>query len=970
LATVATAAGTSGSYAATPLNPASSWQAGGPSGSFTWSYPVTTPPVPGNLAPSVGIGYDSGSVDGRVATTNNQPSWVGDGFDIGAGYIERRYMACADDMGGTHNNTVKTGDLCWKSDNATISFGGRSGPMVKDTGSGVWKLYDDDGSKLTHYGTVGATSEYWTLTDTAGTVYTFGKGTGAVGTAATKSAWTVPVFSNQPGEPDYTAGNYAGSARTRVWRWNLDSVTDVHGNAISYFFAAETNRYGQNLNKTVAEYTRGGYLARIEYGLKVGSTAQAVARVDFTPAERCLPSGSITCAPAQLTSANASYWPDVPFDQVCTAATGTVANPATGGCTKVLSPAFFSRIRLTGITTKISTGTAYRDVDRYTITHSFRDPGDGTSKVLWPDKITHVGVASDGTTTLTAPAVTLYPTTQMPNRVDKVGDNAPPINRFRLVGLDNGVGGQVSVGYSATDCTPADKPADPANNTRRCFPVFYTPPGWTDPVLNWFHKYLVTFVDASDGVGGQDDTVTAYQYLGNPAWHFDRDDLIPPNQQTWGQWRGYDTVRTYTGGPSGPWTATEALYLRGMHGDCLNTACTSKRSVSVTDSRGGTISDTDSSNGYLRETRTFNGATDLTRNAAGEVTAAAVGTQVGETLNTPWFSGVHADDGKRQAKIRATAVTSARTYTAAGALARQTRTTTGYNDYGMATQVEDLGDDDTAVTSDDTCTRSTYATDTSHWILGADTSTETVEVACSTTPNRPGDVLSASRSLYDGATAWSANPTLTKGQETGTYAASGWDAGAGALTWTKTATTVFDGYGRLTTSADALGQPTKTVFTPATGGPVTQVVVTNPAGHTVTTTLETGRGSVLTATDANAKVTTTKYDPLGRLTGVWLPGRALTASANKTFAYSLGTATTATRTTSSELRNNGTYTSTYTYYDGQLRPFQTQAPSADGAGNRVVTTTSYDGRGLATTTVGPAWATGAAGSGAATIADG
>ncbi len=137
LAATATAAGTTGSYAATPLSPASSWQAGGPSGSFTWSYPVTVPPVAGGLAPTVSIGYDSGSVDGRVATTNNQPSWVGDGFDLSSGFIERRYVACSQDMAGG-NNTVKTGDLCWKSDNATISLGSRSGPLVKDAKTGTW----------------------------------------------------------------------------------------------------------------------------------------------------------------------------------------------------------------------------------------------------------------------------------------------------------------------------------------------------------------------------------------------------------------------------------------------------------------------------------------------------------------------------------------------------------------------------------------------------------------------------------------------------------------------------------------------------------------------------------------------------------------------------------------------------------------------------------------------------------------
>ncbi|HET9654848.1 MAG TPA: hypothetical protein VFP72_05815, partial [Kineosporiaceae bacterium] len=971
LAATATAAGSAGSYAATPLNPASSWQAGGASGSFSWSYPVTLPPVPGGLAPSVGIGYDSGSVDGRVATTNNQPSWVGDGFDLSSGYIERRYVSCSEDMTGG-NNTVKTGDLCWKSDNATMSFGSRSGPLVKDTATGTWKLYDDDASRITRVGAAGSAGEHWVLTTGDGTVYTFGKGSAAVTGAATGSAWTVPVFGNQPGEPGYVAGNYAGSASTQVWRWNLDSVVDVHGNAVNYFYAPETNRYGQNLNATVADYVRGGYLARIDYGLRTDApTTQAAAQVVFSTAERCLPSGAVTCDPAQLTAANASSWPDVPFDQLCTAATGAVASPSTGGCPSVVSPAFFTRIRLTGVTARVSTGSSYRDVDRYTITHEFKDPGDNTSKVLWPTAIAHTGVAADGAT-LAAPTITLNAPQPTPNRVDTIGDTIPAINRFRLSWIDNGLGGLTSIGYTPADCTPADtKKIDPANNTRRCFPVYDTPPGGTSPVLDWFHKYLVSRVVSSDGVGGQVDTVTSYEYVGDPAWHFDRDDLTPQARRTWGQWRGYGKVRAYTGAPSGPWTASESLFLRGMDGDCANTACTTKRSATpVKDSRGGTITDADQHNGYVRETLSYNGAT-LTFDALANVTGASLGTVVGETLNTPWLSGVHADDGSRQARIHATSAVSARTYTAAGTVDRETQVNTTFDDNGRPTQVEDLGDITSA--ADDTCTTTTYATDTTHWILAAPTSAQTVAKACSVTPAIPGDVLAAGRTLYDGATDWSATPALTKGEITGTLVATGGDPASGTLTYTQTGTLAYDAVGRVTDSADALGRHTKTAYTPAGVGPVTSVTVTNPANDTASSTLEPGRGVTLTVTDANNRVTTTAYDPLGRLTAVWLPNRATSLSASRTFTYSYADLAanpkTPTKVTSSALRNNGSYASTYAYYDGLLRAFQTQAPSADGTATRIVANTTFDGRGMPVAASGPAWADGVAGSGPVTVAD-
>ena len=49
------------------------------------------------LAPDLGLSYNSGRIDGQTGTTNNQSSWVGDGFDLWSGFIERRYKPCYDD---------------------------------------------------------------------------------------------------------------------------------------------------------------------------------------------------------------------------------------------------------------------------------------------------------------------------------------------------------------------------------------------------------------------------------------------------------------------------------------------------------------------------------------------------------------------------------------------------------------------------------------------------------------------------------------------------------------------------------------------------------------------------------------------------------------------------------------------------------------------------------------------------------
>jgi hypothetical protein len=51
---------------------------------------MRTPPVPGGLEPNLSLGYSSSSIDGRTSNTYTQPSWVGDGFELWPGYIERR----------------------------------------------------------------------------------------------------------------------------------------------------------------------------------------------------------------------------------------------------------------------------------------------------------------------------------------------------------------------------------------------------------------------------------------------------------------------------------------------------------------------------------------------------------------------------------------------------------------------------------------------------------------------------------------------------------------------------------------------------------------------------------------------------------------------------------------------------------------------------------------------------------------
>ncbi|MFI8293245.1 sugar-binding protein, partial [Streptomyces sp. NPDC085614] len=83
-----------GDFTASPLLSSGSWSAGSSSGAFTYSYQVQTPETAGGLMPKVALSYSSQSVDGRTSSTNNQASWIGDGWDYNAGSITRTYVNC------------------------------------------------------------------------------------------------------------------------------------------------------------------------------------------------------------------------------------------------------------------------------------------------------------------------------------------------------------------------------------------------------------------------------------------------------------------------------------------------------------------------------------------------------------------------------------------------------------------------------------------------------------------------------------------------------------------------------------------------------------------------------------------------------------------------------------------------------------------------------------------------------------
>ncbi|WP_431883847.1 polymorphic toxin-type HINT domain-containing protein [Micromonospora gifhornensis] len=944
LALAAAGAGADGDFTATSLAPSSTWSAGSFSGDFSWNYPLRTPPATGP-EPSVGLAYSSASVDGRSEVTNNQPSWIGEGFDYSPGFIERRYVSCAEDRKKSGaNNTTDTGDLCWRSDNATMNLNGRSSELVFETGKG-WHTRTEDGSKIEKLtgasGNGDNNGEHWRVTTTDGTQYFFGLHSLPGQTSKTNSTLAVPVFGNHSGEPcNQTA--FANSDCQQAWRWNLDYVVDVRGNTMSLWYGKETNKYARNdTDSDDVSYDRAGYLERIDYGTYDRTSAihgvterstSPYARVVFDTDMRCFDNCGTESSPVKAS------WKDTPWDQECkTSATS---------CAQQYSPTFWTTKRLKKITTRVwdttKTTPAWQDVESWTLSHTFAATADSTHTGLWLNRIDHAGHVGG---TVSLPPVT-FEAESLPNRV--MTEHGTTDNWLRISSIVTETGSRIKVDYAQPECTEAMvEGLQPHSNTKRCYPVRVPDPA--DPtgqrlITEWWHKHRVEHV-AEDDVqlanGHQAPSKhTWYEYVGSPAWHYaDDDGLTRPERKTWSQWRGYGQVKTRVGDDSATQTLAVTTFLRGMHGDKASPSG-GTRSVTVPASLGSeTVYDEDQFAGQVREQVVYNGVESK---------------PVSKTVNVPWRSNPTASRTINGDTVEARFVDTQTTYTATALGvdgSRGWRTSRGTKNldhtYGTVNWSQDDGD--IAVTGDEKCITYRYNRNTGKNLTTTVKQTTTTALACGTNPTTIDDVISDGRSYYDGASSVDTAPTF--GLVTKTEQLKGWAAGTGTV-WQVVSQGSYDPTGRPVSATDIKGNVTTTAYTPAVGGPVTKVTTTGPAPFNWTSSVEMNPywGATVKATDPNNRVISdVEHDALGRVSKVWGLGwtkaaNPSTPSAQYTYTFASGrNAYPYVRTQA--LNSDGNYTTSYEILDGLLRPRQTQSLAADGTGNRVVTDTLYDSLG-------------------------
>ncbi|MFE9880711.1 polymorphic toxin type 43 domain-containing protein [Streptomyces sp. NPDC005784] len=994
MAATAGASGSSGDYSATALSPGGSWSTSGNTGAFTYSYPITVPSAIGGAAPQVGLSYSSAGQDARTEGTNNQSSWLGDGWSSTENYVERTYKSCSDDS--SSGAPKGDGDQCWAGQLLTLSLNGTSTDIVYDDATKSFRPADDNSTiKIEDLsgGTNGTKNgEYFKVTE-GGVQYFFGLNRlpgWTSGKGETKSVWTEPVYHAHAGVsdcPDST--DFAATSCTLGYRFNLDYAVDLHGNATAWYYAPEIGYYGADLKDTAVPYTRSGTLSRIDYGMTSTSIYASTAPEQIlfdTMGERCIPgtpSGN-TCADSQFTTANAAYWPDVPIDLNCTSG---------ASCTNH-GPSFWSRKRLTSITTQIQTGGATQQVDKYTFTQSFPDGGDH-APTLWLDSIKRTGLDTLGgaTGSTSTPAVSFDPPLQLPNRVGTI-PQMPLMYHDRIQTVTSETGAQTTVTYDRPNCSsaPASDPTDPTDaaaqtfastNTLSCFPVYWTPYGQPAPMMDWFYKYKVTSIVTDDPHNSYQDGTepkleTDYTYKGNPGWHHDDNEVVKAKNRTWGQFRGYPEVDVTTGDPSvfhltdgakvyDQKTLSKTYYFLGMNGDTLPGSKT--RSVPALTSQDGanSVADDNALAGQVFETDTYTSPTGSLDKA---------------TVTVPTIIGPTASRSRNglpdlTTQMVRTAKSLSRQKVSYGWRKTETdtfyNTTLGKSTTGMPEQIDDRGE----TAGSDNAAKCAYT----RYLTGAlDTVVVPAEIIatdqdCSAAGATPGGTLiSDVRTSYDkNAFAYDGDgqqsPALPKTGDVTLVQKASAATGATATAFVDEAATTYDGYGRSTLitrtphstapNGTSLSQSTATGYTPATGELPTSVVTatqvtpgaactTSTASskdcHVTTSTMDPARALPTANTSPAGLLTSLTYDALGRRTAVWLPNeiKANSAPANTTYTYNLsqtGPSVVATNT----LLDNSSYATSETLYDAMLRPLQTQATAENTS--TTVSDIEYDSHG-------------------------
>lgn len=170
-------------------------------GAATYAYPIQVPPGPGGFQPQLQLTYNSQVVDG--ATNKTQASWVGMGWSLETGYIER-------DM---NNGTKTTTD-----DTFLLVLNGSSYRLLPGA-DGRWHTDSESFLRIEYTGDVRTQADQdseWTVWDKTGNKYIFG------GVS-----------------PNAHRATYPKNTEEWTWRWSLRQATNIFNQSLIYSYAYE-----------------------------------------------------------------------------------------------------------------------------------------------------------------------------------------------------------------------------------------------------------------------------------------------------------------------------------------------------------------------------------------------------------------------------------------------------------------------------------------------------------------------------------------------------------------------------------------------------------------------------------------------------------------------------------------------------------------------------------------------------------
>jgi RHS repeat-associated protein len=192
-------------WQAARLPSTSSFQVAQFTGAATYSYPLWVPPGPGGLQPELSLSYNSQVVDSAFAP-RTQASWVGMGWSLDTGYIER-------DMHGTMDDTSADDDTF------TIVTNGISDMLLEGT-DGYYHTVNESFWRIAY----NSSTNSWTVWDRVGNIYRFG--------TDAQSRAVYPWF-------DFNC-SHPFEEHTATWRWALKEIENPAGQKLTFSYTKDT----------------------------------------------------------------------------------------------------------------------------------------------------------------------------------------------------------------------------------------------------------------------------------------------------------------------------------------------------------------------------------------------------------------------------------------------------------------------------------------------------------------------------------------------------------------------------------------------------------------------------------------------------------------------------------------------------------------------------------------------------------